>query len=91
MENFAILHVWRYVKEKELTMKFFAKKLTKPSAARAGKVVANFSDATFERFEGFNYSVAEGLALSKRSYTEIPGLTVTGTSVQKKGSMPFKA
>jgi hypothetical protein len=51
-----------------------SKKNTAALAQRKMKVVATFNAKGVALFSGFKFTVAEGLALSRRSYTEIPGL-----------------
>ena len=51
-----------------------SKKNTAALAQRKMKVVATFDMKSVAKFSGFKFTVAEGLALSRRSYTEIPGL-----------------
>ena len=51
-----------------------SKKNTAALVPRKMKVVATFDMKGVAKFSGFKFTVAEGLALSRRSYTEIPGL-----------------
>lgn len=58
-----------------------SKKNTAALAQRKMKVVATFDMKGVAKFSGFKFTVGEGLALSRRSHTEIPGLVVE--SVEK--------
>lgn len=51
-----------------------SKKNAAALAQRKMKVVATFNTKGVALFSGFKFTVAKGLALSRRSYTEIPGL-----------------
>lgn len=51
-----------------------SKKNAAALAQRKMKVVATFDMKGVAKFSGFKFTLEEGLALSRRSYTEIPGL-----------------
>ena len=59
-------------------MKIILGKHNKPAIKRAGDarraVVLDLSLESLPKFKGFAYTVAEGLRLAERSFTEIPGL-----------------
>ncbi len=61
-----------------------SKKNTAALAQRKMKVVATLNTKGIALFSGFKFTVAEGLALSRRSYTEIPGLIENSTKSKPK-------
>lgn|GEM_PF-4219157 len=61
-----------------------SKKNTAALAQRKMKVVATFDMKGVTLFSGFKFTVVEGLALSRRSYTEIPGLVENSTTGEPK-------